>query len=130
MVTLLAGNVVSLISCAAAPATVEAGEVSEETSGWVVVVYEDRPSELDGDLMEALLETELAADRALTDTNAGWIDGNEVGDSSYALYFVGEDPERMWNVLEPVFAEAPVAWTRVELRNGLEDPTPKVFKSD
>ncbi|MGC5225339.1 hypothetical protein ACPW96_22475 [Micromonospora sp. DT81.3] len=79
--------------------------------------------------MEALLETELAADQALADAGAGWIDGNEVGNSTYELYFIGEDPELTWNMLEPVFAEAPVAWTQVELRNGLEYTAPTVLNS-
>lgn len=130
VVPLLAGSLVSLVSCAGSPATEEAGGASEETNGWVVVVYEDRPNEFDGDLMEALLETELAADQALAQADAGWIDGNDVGDSTYELYFVGEDAELMWNVLEPVFSKAPVAWTRVELRNGLEDPAPTLLNRD
>ena len=127
---MLVGSVMCLAACAASAASEDAAEVTEEPNGWVVVRYEDRPDEFDGNLMEALLETELAADHALADSNTGWIDGNEVGDSTYELYFVGEDPQLMWDVLEPVFSQAPVSWTRVELRNGLQDPAPTVLNRD
>lgn len=65
--------------------------------------------------------------QALADIDAGWIDGNDVGAHGYELYFVGNDPSEMWRALEPVFAAAPVAWTRVELRTSLEDPSPTVL---
>lgn len=89
--------------------------------------FEDRPEEFDGNLMDALLETELKADEALAEANAGWIDGNDVGAFGYELYFVGSEVNSMGDALEPVFSDAPVRWTRVELRNGLEDPDPKVI---
>ena len=86
---LLAAGLVSLASCAGSPAQPADGSTSEPPDGWVVVILEDRTSEFDGDLMEALLETELAADQALAHAGAGWIDGNVVGGSEYELYFVG-----------------------------------------
>lgn len=64
---------------------------------------------------------------SLAEAGAGWIDGNDVGDYSYELYFVGDDATEMWALLGPVFADAPVAWTRVELRETLEDPAPEVL---
>ena len=81
---------------------------------WLVVTYADldrSPS----DVMDMLLETELAADEKLAATDAGMIDGNEIGESEYQLFFVGDDRHRMWELLEPVLAEAPVPWSRVEL---------------
>ena len=104
-----------------------AEEKIEGGDAWVVVMFEDREPEFDSNLMDQLLETELAADDALTEAGAGGIDGNEVGAHGYELYFVGDDAEAMWRALEPVFADAPVAWTRVELRNGLEDASPRVL---
>lgn len=122
-----------LAGCAASPdadpSTPEV-EAPQEADAWVVVIFEDRPIEFDGNLMDALLETEMKADEALAEANAGWIDGNDVGAHSYDLYFVGSDVDAMWSALEPVFKEAPVAWTRVELRNGLEDPDPRVITAD
>ena len=119
--------------CAATPdsdANTPDVEAPQEADAWVVVIFEDRPAEFDANLMDALLETEMKADEALAEAGAGWIDGNDVGAHSYDLYFVGSDVDVMWGALEPVFKEAPVAWTRVELRNGLEDPEPRVITAD
>ncbi|MGW9184009.1 hypothetical protein [Agromyces sp. NPDC055661] len=125
----------ALAGCSATPAAdAEAfdGEASAPAAeyAWVVVMFEGRDDEFDVNLMDALLETELAADEALAAADAGWIDGNDVGAHGYELYFVGDDASTMWRALEPVFATAPVAWTRVELRNSFEDPAPKVLTQD
>lgn len=99
-----------------------------EGQAWVVVMFEDRPKRFDDDLMKVLLDTELAADRALLAAGAGAIDGNDVGQHGYELYFAGHDAETMWKVLEPVFARAPVPWTRVELySHGLDAKPTKVL---
>lgn len=99
-----------------------------EGQAWVVVMFENRPELFDGDLMKALLDTELAADRALLAAGAGAIDGNDVGQHGYELCFAGHDAETMWKVLEPVFARAPVPWTRVELySHGLDAKPTKVL---
>ncbi|MFT3832255.1 MAG: hypothetical protein QM711_02890 [Micropruina sp.] len=99
-----------------------------EGQAWVVVMFENRPELFDGDLMKALLDTELAADRALVAAGAGVIDGNDVGQHGYELHFAGHDAETMWKVLEPVFAKAPAPWTRVELySHGLDAKPTKVL---
>ncbi|WP_147424076.1 hypothetical protein [Microbacterium sp. AG1240] len=98
-----------------------------EGDDWVVVSFDDREAESDLDPMDELLETELAADQALADADAGWIDGNDVGDGTYELSFVGDDTEEMWMLLEPVFADAPVPWSEVRLYDGFDDPTPRVI---
>jgi hypothetical protein len=95
---------------------------------WVVVTYVAETPGRELEAMKALLKTELAADQALRDAGAGLIDGNEVGQGEYDLYFVGRDREAMWQVLRPVFDDAPVAWRRVELRHGLDDKDPTVFR--
>ena len=128
---LLAGCALHLDGGALGPREVASSHaVPRDTDAWVVVIFEDRPEEFDGNLMEALFETEMRADEALAEANAGWIDGNDFGAHAYELYFVGEDVNVMWAALEPVFREAPVAWTRVELRNGLDDPTPTVITAE
>lgn len=111
------------------PSAIDTAEeaVAPASDAWVVVTFEDRDVDFDLSLMDAMLETELAADEALATADAGWIDGNDVGAGEYALYFVGADAERMWEILEPVFEEAPVMWTRVELRDGYEDPSPRTI---
>jgi hypothetical protein len=62
---------------------------------WVVVTYvAERPGR-EGEAMKTLLRTELAADGALQNAGAGSIDGNEVGQREYDLYFVGRDREEI-----------------------------------
>lgn len=130
-----------LVACAAHPASPglngqgAVGEVDLDASSaaadaWVVVSFEDRDDQFDQNLMDALFDTEMAADQALAEADAGWIDGNDVGDHGYELYFVGEDPKEIWAAIQPVFASAPVPWTRVELRQGFEDPSPLVLTND
>jgi len=90
---------------------------------WVVVTYE--VDERDPAMLQ-LLPTETQADAALQAAGAGHIDGNEVGQGTYDMYFVGADADRMWSIVAPILDDAPVAWTRAELREGLEDPDPDV----
>lgn len=86
----------------------------------VAIVYTVKPR-LSFNETEALLDTALAADAALGDYGA--VSGNEDDDGEYRIYFVGVDRHRMWQILEPVFAEAPLKWSRVELFADLgEDP--------
>ncbi len=93
---------------------------------WVVVRF-DTTQTMPLDLMDAMLPLELEADEALSDSGAGWIDGNEIGANGYELYFTGEDRHAIWAVLEPIFAASPQRWSRVELRTSLEDPDPIVL---
>jgi len=88
----------------------------------VAIIYTVKPR-ASANEMDALLDTALAADTALGDAGAGAVGGNEEADGEYRLYFVGLDRHRMWQILEPVFAEAPLKWSRVELFQNLgEDP--------
>jgi len=98
-----------------------------ERDDWVVITYADTQDRFDGNVMDALLDTELAADDALQASGAGFIEGNEIGEHQYDVFFVGSDREAMWRILEPVLATAPIEWTRVELRDGLEGGSPRVI---
>lgn len=123
---LIAGACLLLSGCAVVALGLIGDEdetsVDEADSDWVVVTFTLKPGS-PTDAMDVLLETELAADAALQDASAGSIDGNEVGAGEYQLYFVGPDRHQMWEVLEPVFAKAPLKWSRVELYQTLaEDP--------
>lgn len=102
-------------------------EEASAVDDWVVVTFGDTEARFDLNVMDALLETELAADEALQAAGAGFIDGNEIGDNRYDLFFIGTDRNAMWNILQPIFDEAPVHWTTVELRDGLEDSQPIVL---
>lgn len=88
---------------------------------WVIVSYdvvEEDPA------MMRLLATELAANAALQAAGAGVLDGNEIGQGTYDMYFLGSDREVMWDILEPILAHAPAAWTKAELRDGFDDDAP------
>jgi len=101
--------------------------VDGSSGSWVVVHFEDNADYMAMGAADALLDTELAADEALQAAGAGFIDGNEVGDFSYDLYFVGSDAEVMWAILEPVFDAAPVEWSTVELLQEHDDEDPIVI---
>ncbi len=114
-----------LVSACSSDAADPADEPDAGPRDWVVVSY-DVPK---GDpALMVLLDTERAVDRALQRSGAGVIDGNEVGQGRYDLYLVGADREELWDLVEPILADAPVRWTRVELRDGLHDPDPGVIR--
>lgn len=93
-----------------------------DPDNWVVISFDSARA------MSVLLHTELAADKALRQAGAGSIDGNEVGQGEYDLYFVGQDRDEMWRLLKPIFDKASVEWSRVELRDGLKDKHPTVLR--
>lgn len=107
---------------AKAVAAREVPTVEEESEDWVIVFFEFSGDDTEIDVMDALLATEIELDAALVEQGLGWIDGNEVGQGSYDLYFNGDDHDEMWGVLKPILATAPMKWTRVELRDSLEGP--------
>jgi hypothetical protein len=98
------------------------------STNWVVVTFGGTDKTMPSDLMGALFDTEIEADAALQESGLGWIDGNETGDHQYDLYFAGDDRHAMWAALEPIFAAAPVRWSSVELRDGLEDEYPELLE--
>ena len=128
----LGGRVISGVANAASSIDGEAGEDGADpyagADDWIIVHFADNPRYSSADAFDRLENTEFAADDALAATGEGWLDGNEVGGESYDLYFFGYEKSRMWAVLEPVFDEAPLAWTSVELLDDLDDPTPTIIE--
>ena len=116
----------SLAGCVIMP-PIESSHVMEEPDAWVVVTFADTNDRFDLGVFGAMIGYEVAADAALQAAGVGWIDGNEIGDYQYDLYFSGTDSAAMWEVLEPVFADAPLHWTSVELRDGLDDKNPRII---
>lgn len=101
------------------------GPPSAVADHWVIVSYdvvEDDPA------MMQLLDTELTADAALQAAGVGAIDGNEVGQGVYDMYFFGTDREAMWAIIEPILDDAPAEWTKAELRDGLDDDAPIIVE--
>ncbi|PTW90591.1 hypothetical protein C8A06_0282 [Microbacteriaceae bacterium MWH-Ta3] len=119
-------SLAGLAGCVMVPPR-ESAQVMEEADAWVVVTFADRNDRFDLEVLGAMIEYELAADAALQVAGVGWIDGNDIGNYQYDLYFSGTDSAAMWEILEPVFAEAPLQWTSVELRDGLDDENPRII---
>ncbi len=114
-----------LVSACSSDAAGSADEPDPGPRDWVVVSY-DVPK--DDPALMLLLDTEREVNRALHRSGAGVLDGNEVGQGRYDLYLVGADREELWDLVEPILADAPVSWTRVELRDGLNDRDPEVIR--
>jgi len=126
---LIAGACVLLSGCAVVAFGLigdDEASVDEADGDWVIVTFTLKPGS-PTDPMGVLLETESAADAALQDAGAGSLDGNELGTGEYQLYFVGPDRHQMWQILEPVFAKAPLQWSRVELYQTLAEDPDKVI---
>lgn len=123
--------VVGLLGGAALVLTSAGGESDFEPTGddWVVVTF---PAEAGagGLTWVRMMRIELAADRALGDAAAGALDGNEVGQGTYDLYFVGDDAAAMWEVLRPIMDDAPVRWSSARLQDTLDDAAPVVVTND
>lgn len=66
-------------------------------------------------LLDVMWPLEDRAMTAIESAGLGYLDGNEVGDSEYSLYFFGDDREAMWKLLEPIMSTAPYPLARVEL---------------
>lgn len=125
--TVVGLSMTGIAGCVMVP-PIESAQVMEEADAWVVVTFADTSDRFDLEVFGAMIGYELAADAALQAAGVGWIDGNEIGNYQYDLYFSGTDSAAMWKVLEPVFAEAPLQWTSVELRDGLDDQEPTIIK--
>ena len=94
---------------------------------WVIVTFSGSDQIMPIGWMDALLPTEMAAIEALEAADVGYIDGNDVGQHEYQLYFVGNDRHVVWGTIEPAFTAAPIRWTRVELRRDFDDSEPEVL---
>ena len=70
------------------------------------------------------------ADEALAAAGGGFVDSGDFLNSGTDIYFGGGDSAVIWDVLEPIFDAAPVAWTSVEKRTGVDDESPVSFAND
>ncbi len=116
-----------LLASCAMTRTEEAVPGQGNADEWVVVTYADTEAKFSTHSMDALEETELEADEALSEAGLGMIDGNEIGDHSYQLFFAGSDRHRMWGVLEPILEKAPIRWSRVELFTSIDKTADEVI---
>jgi hypothetical protein len=68
-----------------------------------------------GAFMDSTLDFEIAADELLRSSDLGYLDGNEIGQAEYSLYFYGPDSTSMWELIEPLTDEFKVRPTRAYL---------------
>ena len=95
-------------------------------SQWVVVTYADDET-MPISIMDALKDTELEASAALDRTGVGFMDGNDIGDGEYQLYFGGQDREAVWRIVQPILDRAPVKWDKATLSTSNDDDDPTVL---
>lgn len=93
----------------------------------VLVVFALREEFGPENLLDIMWPLEERAMTAIESAGLGYLDGNEVGDSEYSLYFFGDDREAMWKVLEPIMTTAPYPLARVELWPPGRDAEPRVI---
>lgn len=110
----------------------QSGNAVAETSPYLedlVLVVFALDAEFGNDsTLKQMWAVEDRAAAALESSGAGYIDGNEIGASEYALYFYGTDREAMWQVLEPIMRDAPIPLSRVELWPPGESAEPTVIE--
>ena len=142
----LVASVAALIVCAfslagcviAPPSTPHLAHYDEVEEHWedvpdgidddasIIVTFTDLPDADDDAAWEALLDLELEAGEALVAAGLGYLDGNGSDGVVYGVFFYGSDHEAMWEVVEPVYADAPVAWSAVRMWASSEDVEPAV----
>ena len=96
--------------------TTAIAEASPQLEDLVLVVFSLDAEFGDESTLEEMWPIEDRAIGALEASGLGYIDGNEIGASEYALYFYGTDREALWRLLEPIMRDAPIPLSRVELR--------------
>ncbi|SIT78756.1 hypothetical protein SAMN05880545_1927 [Microbacterium sp. RU33B] len=103
-------------------------ETSPYLEDLVLVVFALDTEFGDDSTLEQMWAVEDRAAAALETSGSGYIDGNEIGASEYALYFYGTDREDVWQVLEPIMRDAPIPLSRVELWPPGESAEPTVIE--
>ena len=107
--------------------TTAIAEASPQLEDLVLVVFSLDAEFGDESTLEEMWPVEDRAIEALEASGLGYIDGNEIGASEYALYFYGADREAMWRLLEPIMREAPIPLSRVELWPPGDSPGPAII---
>ncbi|QCR18740.1 hypothetical protein [Agrococcus sp. SGAir0287] len=103
-------------------------DVPEEVQGdaSIVMTFTDVPAADDEAAWEALTTLEMEAGVALVDAGVGYLDGNGSDGVVYDVFFYGLDHEAMWDVVEPIYADAPIAWSSVTMWDSFEATEPAV----
>ncbi len=101
-VVLVAGCSGSHESPQADPSTAAKGPSADEHAVLIHITPPENPDEFGLDLIEDPL------DEALDGSDAGELDGNEIGPEGAVIYLYGPDADRLYAAIEPVLRAAPV----------------------
>lgn len=110
------------------PAPTSQAEDDPYTEDAVSVVFALDADLSHQELLEAMLPIEQEAITAIEDARLGYYDGNEIGESEFALYFYGDDRAAIWKLLEPIMHKAPLELSRAELWPPGADAQPEIIE--
>lgn len=88
--------------------------VLQDVGQSIIMRFSDVPAEPDDPAWEEMFMVELAAGDALLDAGIGYLDGNGSDGEVYEVFYYGSDHEAMWSIIEPMYDEAPLAWSEVQ----------------
>ncbi len=80
----------------------------------IIMSFSDLPTDPDDVVWEEMFFLELAVGEALLDAGVGYLDGNGSDGEIYEVFYWGNDHEAMWSIIEPMYADAPLAWSEVQ----------------
>ena len=99
----------ALSGCIGVPAGTEGVVLPPTSDASTVKLDFEIPDDMDPvAFMDTTLDFELQADAALQAVDLGYLDGNEIGEGQYSLYFYGPDSTSMWEVIQPPSHELPI----------------------
>ena len=90
----------------------------------IIMTFTGWPAETDDVVWQEMFALELAAGEALLDEGVGYLDGNGSDGVIYQVFFGGNDHAAMWSIIEPIYADAPLAWSEVQGWDSLEAEEP------
>ena len=93
----------------------------------IVVRFQDWPVEMEERGWQEMLSLELAAGDAILDAGIGYLDGNGSDGTVYEVFFNGTDHLAMWSIIEPIYSDAPLAWSEVQGWDSLEAEEPSLL---
>lgn len=128
----------ALAGCVVAPPSGHLAQYDEVQEHWddvpesvvgdatIMMTFTDLPAADDDAAWDALLSLELEAGDALMAAGMGYLDGNGSDGVVYDVFFMGPDHEAMWQVIEPIYDDAPIAWSTVSMWASDDDAEPAV----
>ncbi|MET4100468.1 hypothetical protein ABIB37_002705 [Agrococcus sp. UYP10] len=102
----------------------------EEAGQSIMMTFTGWPAETDDPVWHDMFALELEAGEALLDAGVGYLDGNGSDGEIYQVFFGGNDHAAMWSIIEPIYADAPLAWSEVQGWSSLdaEEPALELYR--